>query len=159
LDRKSTDAVAAEAAEAAYRRKMRSLAARIGPTLTAMAQLAASSASEADIANLLTTRDRMDSAIAAMDGAARGEAYRAVITRLAAATGNSFYPIAAAQLLAETSGIIDRLMEIDLKIYTADSEHGELRRMLEAIAARNPVLAAQAAHDHALIIAMRLDRL
>jgi len=140
-------------------RQRRNLSARIAPTLVAMAQLAAAAASEADIAGLLAARNRMDSAIAAMDSVARATAYRDVITRLAAATGNRFYRLAAAQLLDEAGDMIDALTAIDLKIYTSDSRGGEMLRMVQAIAARNPILAGQAAQDHALIVTMRLDKL
>ncbi len=163
LNQLSAEGLVEQAADGRFRvaatRPGRNLSARIAPTLIAMAQLAATAASEADIAGLLAARNRMDSAIAALDAPARAEAYRDVITRIAAATGNSFYQLAAAQLLNETRSMIDALTTIDLQIYTADSRGGEMLRMVEAIAARNPALAAEAAQDHALIITLRLDQL
>jgi len=140
-------------------RVRRNLVARIGPVLVGMARIAASEATVEEIAALETARDGMDTAIDALDAAARGQAYRHFITALAAATHNSFYISAARQLLHEGGPLIDALMLIDLKIYTSNSEGGELRRLVEAVATGSPRKAAAAAQDHALIITHRLDGL
>lgn len=137
----------------------RDLVARIGPVLIGMGQMAAAKASPADISAMRLARDRMDAAIAVLDSTARAQAYRDFITAWAAATGNAFYVAAAAMLLHETADMIDALTKIDLTIYTSDSEDGELRRLVDAVAAGNALMAAAAAGDHAVIISHRVDGL
>ncbi len=140
-------------------KRNRDLVARVGPVLVGMARIAAEAAEPADVLAMRQARDRMDAAIAVRDAPARGQAYRDFITAFAAATHNAFYTAAAAQLLREGSQAIDALMPIDLIIFTANSEDGELRRLVDAVAAKNPIAAAEAAQDHASLMAHRLDGL
>lgn len=139
--------------------RRRDMTARIAPVLEAMAQIAAARATPTEVAAMTLARDRMDRAIAVLDSGARAQAYRDFITLWAAATANDFYVAVVATLLREGDAMIDALTEIDLEIYSTNSEGGELRRLVEAIGAGDVFAATQAAQDHAIIIARRVDGL